>query len=141
MKKTIVALAAIMAIGMLIVGCAQSEGVGRQADKTTEPTVSVFRPTSDELIDEAARAANMVIGNRIMQGLADGAELGVALQQLEDAREALRQLDEAARAAAVVGGLNIMIGAGDSSQLAEDLQVIENARQEVLTRIGLIPRD
>ena len=138
MKKAIVASAAIMAIGILIVGCAQSEGAARQADKTTEPSVSVIRPTSDELMDEAARAANLVVGNKIMAGDAGGAELAAALQQIEDAREELRQLDEAARAAYVVGGLNIMIGVGDSSRLAEDLQSIETARQEVLARTGLV---
>lgn len=137
MKKAIVASAAIVAIGILIIGCAQSEGAARQAYKTAEPGVSVHRATSDELMDEAARAAHLVIGNKIMTGLTDGAELATALQQIEDARQELRQLDETARAAYVVGGLNIMIGVEDSSQLAKDLQSIETARQEVLARIGL----
>jgi hypothetical protein len=137
-KTAMVASAAIMAIGFLIAGCAQSEGSAREEYRTTQPTVSIQRATSEELMDEAARAANLVIGNKIMEGMADGSELRAALQQIEEARQALAQLDEAQRATCVGGGLNIMIGVGDSSQLAEDLQSIETARQEVLARICLV---
>ena len=141
-KNQIVASALITtvaAIGILILGCgpqpgAQDNQPGNGTQHTSDRTGNT---SSEDILGNAERAAYVVIGNQIMQGLATGADLAATLQQIDETRQALQQLDEAARAVHVVIGNQIMQGLADGSDLAEALQPLEQERQNILTGIGL----
>ncbi len=143
-KNHIIATAIITtlaAIGILVVGCGpQPRAPENQSGRGTHTSVDRPGPTAGEdILGNAERAAYMVIGNQIMQGLATGADLAAALQQIDETRQALQQLDEAARAVHVVIGNQIMQGLADGSDLAEALQPLEQERQNILAGIGLAP--
>ncbi len=134
-----VTVAILAAISALIVGCgpdsaAPANQMGYRPQPLSPPTNA---PAPEDILSNAERAAYLVTGNQIMQGLATGADLSAALQQIDDARQALAQIDEAARAAHVVIGNQIMQGLAAGSDLAAVLQELGQERQTVLNGIGL----
>ncbi len=143
MKNQITATAVITtlaATGILILGCGPQPGApNNQPGKDTRPAVVRPGPTAGEdILGKAERAAYVVIGNQIMQGLATGADLAATLQQIDEARQALQQIDEAARAVHVVIGNQIMQGLADGADLTAGLRVLEQQRQTILNEIGMV---
>ncbi len=141
-KNRIIATAVttLAAIGILVLGCGPQPGSpDNQSGKGTQLTYDrTGTAASEDILGNAERAAYVVIGNQIMQGLATGADLSAALQHLDEARQALEQIDEAARAVQVVIGNQIMQGLADGYDLKVALHGLDQQRQSILNEIGLV---
>ncbi len=134
------AITTLATMSALILGCgSESEAPANRSNQSIQPASYPFEiAATEDTLCNAQRAAHLVIGNQITQSLATGADLAASLQQIDAARQALKQIDEAALAAQMVIGNQIMQGLADGSDLSAALQVLEQERQIILNGISLV---
>ncbi len=140
MKMTIVALAAILAIGVIATGCAQAAAIRPTAKSNVQSRamVAVGSTTDQERLELVQHSTQMLINQYLMTGQPVPEYLNETTQAIEKAKKALLDLDGQRSGMQMLINQHLMAGEPAPDYDYSIIDSIERSRQEILKGVGLV---